>query len=171
LYIDAEVRAMKILVVYDSAFGNTEQIAKAIGSAIGAAEEVLVERVARAGTEQLKGLEVLVVGSPTQGFRPLKAIIDFIDRLPAGALKGIKVAAFDTRIASEDIKQAALRAMVKMGGYAAKHIESALKKKGGTPVMPAEGFFVMDREGPLKEGELARAAEWAREINVVRGVK
>ena len=28
--------------------------------------------------------------------------------------------------------------------------------------MPSEGFFVVESEGPLAEGELERAAEWAK---------
>ncbi len=51
---------------------------------------------------------------------------------------------------------------MKMGGYAAPRIVEALKKKGGNLVVPPEGFLVKDREGPLKEGELERAATWAK---------
>jgi len=37
-------------------------------------------------------------------------------------------------------------------------------KKGGDRVLSLEGFYVQDSEGPLKDGELERAADWVREI-------
>jgi hypothetical protein len=48
--------------------------------------------------------------------------------------------------------------------FAANPIANALKKKGGMEVIAPEGFFVMDTEGPLKDGELERAAAWAQRI-------
>jgi hypothetical protein len=56
------------------------------------------------------------------------------------------------------------RYLVDKGGYAAKHIAKALEKKGGKLVVPPEGFFVKGDNGPLAEGELARAAKWAEQI-------
>lgn len=35
---------------------------------------------------------------------------------------------------------------------------------GGTLIASPEGFFVKGKEGPLKEGELKRAASWAKVI-------
>jgi flavodoxin I len=61
---------MKTLIIYDSFFGNTEQIAQAIGRAIGSQQNVEVFRVSQATSEQLAGLNLLIVGSPTRGFRP-----------------------------------------------------------------------------------------------------
>jgi hypothetical protein len=37
-------------------------------------------------------------------------------------------------------------------------------KKGGELIAPPEGFFVQGTEGPLKEGELERASDWAKQI-------
>jgi hypothetical protein len=48
--------------------------------------------------------------------------------------------------------------------YAANHIADQLKKSGGELVIPAEGFFVEGMEGSLVEGELLRAADWARRL-------
>jgi len=53
---------------------------------------------------------------------------------------------------------------VKIFGYAAQPIAGRLEKKGGELVIPPEGFYVDDTEGPLLEGELERAADWARQI-------
>ena len=49
-------------------------------------------------------------------------------------------------------------------GYAAKPIADRLQKKGGELVVPPEGFYVADTEGPLLEGELKRAVDWANQI-------
>ena len=156
---------MKGMVIYDSVFGNTEVIARAIGSALGLVGEGEVVRVGEAKVEQLSGMELLVVGSPTRQFRPTPAITEFLKNLALGRLNGVKVAAFDTRIAKSDIKSPILAFMVNLGGYAAKPIAEAMKKKGGDLVLAPEGFFVEDQQGPLKKGEVERAADWARQIS------
>jgi flavodoxin I len=155
---------MKALVIYDSAFGNTAQIAHAIGSALGSQKEVTICQVGNVLPEQLTNLNLLIVGSPTQGFRATQAITTFLKESLASGLKGIKVAAFDTRISTSDIKSSFLRFIVKMGGFAAKPIAKSLQQRGGELVMPPEGFIVEGKEGPLKAGELERAADWAKQI-------
>ena len=47
-------------------------------------------------------------------------------------------------------------------GYAAPEIARSLERNGGTLLAPPEGFVVLGMEGPLKEGELERAAGWAQ---------
>ena len=157
---------MKTLLIYDSFFGNTEQIAQAVGKVLGLSNQVEICRVSDVKPEQLTGLKLLIVGSPTRGFRPTLAIVDLLKGISANALQGVKVAAFDTRIATSDIKSAVLRVMVNFGGYAAAPIAAQLKKKGGEVLAPPEGFFVQDREGPLKPGELERAAKWAAQLSL-----
>ena len=152
---------IKALIVYDSAYGNTEKIAISIGIAISG--DVKMLRADEALSSNLKELDFLIVGSPTQGFRATKPIQAFINSIPQHGLKGIDVAAFDTRIPASD-RGTGLRLIMKMGGYAAPRIANALEKKGGNLTVPPEGFFVEDTEGPLKEGELERAASWAKEI-------
>ena len=49
-------------------------------------------------------------------------------------------------------------------GYAAGRIANRLERKGGYLAAEPEGFIVEDSEGPLKKGELERAAIWARRI-------
>jgi len=163
---------MKVLIIYDSSFGNTEQIAQAIGHALGSQEDVEVLRVGHVEPEQLTGLKLLFVGSPTQRFRPTPAISSLLGRIPVNGLRGVQVAAFDTRISMNDIDppivRFAGRFVVKLFGYAAKPIADGLKVKGGELTIPPEGFFVEGTEGPLKEGELERAADWAKQIVATR---
>jgi len=144
---------MKVLIVYDSVYGNTEKIAKAIGGAI--TGEVKVLRVDEANPSELKTIDLLIVGSPTQGGRPTPAIRDLLNKVPEPSLQGINVAAFDTRISTK---------LVGVFGYAAGRIAGNLKGKGGTLIASPEGFFVKGTKGPLKEGELERAAGWAKGI-------
>jgi flavodoxin I len=153
---------MNALVVYDSVFGNTEKVAREIGRALEASGSVQTLRVTEANTDRLGGLDLLVVGSPTRGFRPTEGIISFLKAMPEGRLHGLKVAAFDTRIAPEDIKSPILRFLVKVGGYAAPSIAKRLEQADGRLVVPPEGFAVTGTEGPMKQGELERAAEWGK---------
>ncbi len=156
---------MKALVVYDSEFGNTEIVARAIGEVLGSDGEVDVRRVSDVQPEAFMGLDVLVVGSPTQQFNPTKATTSFLKGIPKNGLSGTKVAAFDTRLTVEEIEETAVLAFfVRIFGYAAKPIGNTLKKKGGELAIPPEGFLVQGMKGPLVEGELERAEAWAREI-------
>jgi flavodoxin len=150
------------MVVYDSVYGNTEKIAQAIGNAIKG--QVSVVRAPDANPSEVASLSLLVVGSPTQAFRSTKGVQKFIQNIPGNALRGIKVAAFDTRMNEEAVSRG-LRFMMKMGGHAAKHIADLLEKKGGNLISRPEGFFVKDKEGPLRELELERAAGWAKAIS------
>jgi flavodoxin len=160
---------MKILIVYDSVYGNTEKIAQAIAGALPASAGAAVVKPAEAGEKNLSGVKLLFVGSPTQAFRPLKPVTAFLRSLPAGSLKGVRVAAFDTRMDVKKVNNALLTFMESVFGYAAKPISDGLAKKGGRPAAEPEGFFVEGSEGPLREGELERAGEWGKRIyqNVV----
>ncbi|MFO7575865.1 MAG: flavodoxin family protein [Bacteroidales bacterium] len=152
---------MKALIIYDSVFGNTEKIAAAIAEGIENCRAGVLH-VKDADPEKLSGLSLMIVGSPTRKFRPTAEIVKFLDSIPEGLIQDIAVAAFDTRIASEDIKKKFFRFIVDTGGYAANPIADKLRKKGGILVLPPEGFFVESEKGPLKEGESERASAWAK---------
>jgi flavodoxin I len=156
---------MKILIAYDSFFGNPEQIARAIGGALENQQEVTVLRASEVAPGELAGQELLIVGSPTRAFRPSPAVSGLLNNPAAPRLNGVKVAAFDTRAALSDVGSPFLRFFMKFGGYAAKPMADMLKRLGGSLILPPEGFFVEGTEGPLKAGELERAAEWGKRIN------
>ena len=146
---------MKALIVYDSVYGNTEKIARAIAEAITPSNEVKILRAGEANPLELVSIDLLIVGSPTHAGRPMPATQDLLNKVPKLSLQGINVAAFDTRIPTK---------LVGVFGYAAGRIAGNLKRKGGTLIAPPEGFFVTGSKGPLKEGELDRAAGWAKGI-------
>jgi flavodoxin len=155
---------MKVMIIYDSFFGNTEKVAMEIGKALGPGRDVAVLRVSEARHEALKGLKLLVVGSPTRAFKPTGAITSFLKRILPGSLKDVNVAAFDTRVVLEEVNSRLLHVLAGWFGYAAKPIADRLVKKGGNLSAKPEGFFVGGTEGPLKEGELKRTAAWAKTI-------
>jgi flavodoxin I len=139
---------MKALVVYDSTYGNTEKIAQAIGEAIGG--QVL--QVDDVNPADLKAFDVLIVGSPTHGGLPTKGINNLLKA--SRRLDGINGAAFDTRTSKT------------IFGCAAPRIARSLERNGGQLLAPPESFLVRGVQGPLLEGELERAASWAKVIIV-----
>lgn len=161
---------MKALVIYDSQYGNTAQIAQAIADGLksGATStiEVALRKIGDAQPEQLSEQDVLIVGSPTQRFNATSAMRDFLKGIPRKALTGITVAGFDTRLTEEELHShgALLGKLVDWFGYAAPRISEGLEKRGGQVAIPPEGFYVGGTEGPLLEGELERAAVWARQV-------
>ncbi len=155
---------MKIIILYESFFGNTRLIAEAIGKSLKKNNEVQVLNVTEFNWNIIPKMELLIVGSATRGFRPCPATKLFLKSIPCNGLKGIMVAAFDTRISLPEIESKAIRILVKTGGYAAKQIVKALTVSGGILVVPGEGFLVKGEKGPLNDGELERAAKWADQI-------
>lgn len=155
-----EMVLMKAVVLYDSVYGNTEKVAKAIAGGVGPGCEA---RRISSGVPGLKGVDMLIVGSPTHGGRPTKPVGDFLQRMPGGALGGVGVACFDTRNDLEG-EGPFVRKIVDFFGYAATSISKILEKKGGRILAPPEGFFVEGKEGPMKEGEIERATAWGRKL-------
>jgi flavodoxin len=149
---------MKALVVYDSVFGNTEKIARAVADGLAGRGEVRLVRAGATGAGDIKGTDLLIVGAPTQGGRPTPAVQAFLKAIPPGDLRNVRTAAFDTRIV-----RGGVGTFAKLFGYASRRIESELKRGGGTH-LASEGFAVKGREGPLEDGETARAMVWARGI-------
>jgi flavodoxin len=153
---------MNVLIVYDSVYENTEKIAKAIASGIKG--EASVVKAGEADVAEIASLDLLLVGSPTHGGRPTPAVKNFMNKIPDGGLKNIKVTAFDTRISGKD-KGVGIKILVGVFGYAAGRIVDVLKSKGGTLAAMPEGFTVEDNEGPLAVGELGRAAKWGESLS------
>ncbi len=138
---------MKILVVYDSKFGNTERIAKSIAAGVGSTHQVTVEPAGAAG-EIDPSVDLMIVGGPTQAHGATPAMKTFLSRLPD--LPGTRCATFDTRYDKPRW----------LTGAASGVIEDGLRKHGGRPVGPGESFFIEHSEGPLAPGEEDRAVSW-----------
>jgi len=145
---------MQSLVVYDPLFGNTVQLAQAIGGMLGERGSVGFATVREGAPPELAGIDLLVVGSPTIFRRETRAMRELIASIPAGGLAGIRVAAFDTRP----------RAARWRSGSAARHVAGRVKSLGGTLVIPAESFFVAGSRRRLEAQEIERAMVWARRV-------
>ena len=142
---------MKALIIYDSLYGNTEQIAKAMVTALG--KEAKAVRVGAVKDADITSHSLIIIGSPTQGGRPTIATKAFLDGLTADKLTDKRFAAFDTRLRG---------IFPKVFGWAADRIEKAIREKGGNTTAQPQGFFVKSAKGPLVEGELERATTWAK---------
>ena len=140
---------MKTIVIYDSLFGNTKLVAEAVAAAC----DAKIFRAGDVANLDLKNVDLLIVGSPTQGGRPTEQVQTWLESLPD--LGGTRVAAFDTRFKTK---------LVGIFGYAADKITSQLEDSNGKLVVPPQGFIVSHTKGPLVGGEIDKAKAWAKQI-------
>jgi flavodoxin len=163
---------MKALVVYESMFGNTEQIARAVADGLGESVDVQLVEVSHAPGEPDADLALIVAGGPTHAFSMSRentradainrgaeagerefGLREWMAALPSGHLAA-KIATFDTKIES----------MRYVPGSAAKAAAKAAHRHGYPSAAKAESFYVRDVDGPLVEGEIDRARAWARQL-------
>jgi flavorubredoxin len=132
---------VKALVVYDSVYGNTEKVAKALAVGLKSGEvEVDVVKVDAVKFDELGDFDLLCVGSPVHGWNASKPVKEFLERLKSvQGLSGKKAFAFDTKMKS------------RLAGSAGGKIERKLKDLGLTIAKPSESAIVRGREGPLEE--------------------
>lgn len=138
---------MKTLVVYDSNFGNTKQVADVISKTIGGNNKSI--SVKDFNESDLNNVELLIFGSPITGWRPSEASLNLIDKLD-GKLKGICFTTFDTRL------------KIFVHGDAKEKLAKHLSDFGAKLIFEPQAFYVKGKEGPLYEGELEKAAKWAQ---------
>jgi hypothetical protein len=159
---------MKALVVFESMFGNTAEIAGAIADGLAGTYDVTVADVH--DMPPVADSALLVIGAPTHAFgmsrpatradaarqgavRPGAAevgIREYLARQPA--LTGLAATAFDTRVNRP------------LSGSAARKAVRRLRALGCRVVAPAESFQVTGMTGPLVTGEIDRARRWARAV-------
>ncbi|MDD3648444.1 MAG: flavodoxin family protein [Candidatus Dojkabacteria bacterium] len=147
---------MNVLIIFDSLHGNTEKVARAISHGISDARVVSVKEASK---ENISDYELIVCGAPTHGGRPKPEAKAYLDNIPSGALKGKKVAAFDTRAIVEK-QNFFLKWLMGIMGFAAPKISKSLKSNDWDLVAESEGFFVEDTKGPYKDGKIERARKW-----------
>ena len=157
---------MKAIVVYESLWGNTAAVARAIAEGIGPEARAL--STAEATPDAIADATLIVAGAPIQGFSlpndrmragirtdtipapdlSTPTLRSWLEHLPAGHGRS---AAFDTKIRWSP-------------GSAASVIDRELAKAGYAPVAKAEHFIVAGQTGPLKDGELERARQWGGQL-------
>ena len=142
---------MNALIIYESQFGNTEQIARSIAHALAQRGSVRLEPIEKADPMMFEGADLLVLGSPTQHHEATPDMLACLDHIPPQMLAKLAVAVFDTRYHIARV----------FAGSAAHVIAKEVQQRGGRLIAPPESFFVTNREGPLEAGEVERAASWA----------
>lgn len=140
---------MHSLVIYASRSGNTRTIAEAIARGLethGTARVASIDEVASA---RPPGVDLLVIGAPTEGHGIYPPMVQWLDRLPSQAMAGLPVVAFDTRINWPRV----------LSGSAAAGIATRLERLGARQFAPPESFIV-NKVPALLPGEADRATAW-----------
>ena len=145
---------MKTLVLYDSMYGNTERIAKAMTKALEEFGPANALRVDHAQLNDMGGVGLLMIGCPTQAWQLTPATRTFIKLILNDVPAQFAVACFDTRLNKPKW----------LTGSAADGIAKQVKKIHVAQILPPESFLVASKEGPLVQGELERAVAWARDL-------
>ncbi|NEE03596.1 flavodoxin family protein [Phytoactinopolyspora halotolerans] len=163
---------MDAWVVYESMFGNTKALAEAIAAGL-AAREVRVLEVGEAPLVIPATVGLLIVGCPTHAFGMSRAstreeaakeaphgvlsarigVREWFDALERDASGTTAAVTFDTRVNRP-----------RLPGSAAAAAEKRLKRLGFATVARPMSFYVHGKEGPLVEGEIERATEWAAQL-------
>lgn len=131
---------MKAVVVYDTKFGNTEQVAKGIAKVLNG--DIII--VTNVDFTKLKDYDIFAFGCPTHAWNMSKGMKQALNSLKGHSFKGKRAAAFDTKYKS------------RFAGSAAKKIQSKLKKLDFEIAMDPVSFIVTGSEGPLAEGEMEK---------------
>lgn len=163
---------MKALVVYESMWGNTREIAEAVASGLGRHVEVSTADVGSAPATISADIDLLVVGGPTHAYAlssPSSRREHAAEGAPASQLdRGLRewldqvvlpsappvVAVFDTRLGL-------MRAVPTSAGRKAGKILTA---RGCRLASEPHSFYVHGHNGPLEPGERARAALWGERV-------
>jgi hypothetical protein len=160
---------MHAVVVFETLWGNTEQIAREIAEGIGLEAAEMVEAVSAPAVLETD-VDLLVVGGPTHAFSmssektresakqqgatniPLRGIREWIESLSSPG-RDVLVATFDTRVTSP-----------RLPGSAAKKAMKRLVALGFRPLAKPESFGVHGYSGPVTDGELERARRWGEHL-------
>lgn len=156
---------MRAIVIFESLWGNTAQIARAIATGLEQVAPVELSTASDAPTH-LESYDLVVVGGPTHAFsmsRPstresatenqqapvvTRGIREWLSDVTP-VFSSIPAVAFDTKVASP-----------RLPGSAAKAARSELRGLGFDVTTPPETFRVHGYTGPLVDGELSRATQW-----------
>jgi hypothetical protein len=164
---------MKAVVVYESLWGNTAAIARAIAEGLGDGATAL--STSEAAGAAIDGVDLIVAGAPLLGFSlPTEQMRDGIARTPpagpAPDLSSPSMRAWMAGLRSGRAGFAAFETRIWWSpGSAPKHIAAALTAKGYHQVALPEKFMVTGRTGPLKDGELDRARAWGASLAETAG--
>ena len=142
----------KVVIIYDTVYGNTARAAEAIGEGMKEAGlQVELKHVKDVKPEDVTAFDVIVMGSPTHAGDMSEDMRSFVTGLKGLTLEGKKGAAFDTRYVGEEVG-------------AAVSMEMSMMELGIDVIVPGSPFWVEGAEGPIVEGELPKCKEFGRAI-------
>jgi hypothetical protein len=164
---------LRALVAYESLFGNTERVARAVVAGLRLeGVDTTVVNVSHSGAVDLTDVDLLVVGAPTHAFS-LSRPATRHDAVGQGGredaegvgmrewLRALRdsdrrrlVATFDTRMTRVRYLPAC----------ASRRAARELAEHGHTMVSVPMGFLVKDVSGPLESREVDRAIAWSRRV-------
>jgi hypothetical protein len=158
---------MKAIVVYESLWGNTAAVARAIAEGLGAGTQVF--STAQADAAIVAGADLIVAGAPVLGFRvPSAQMLQMIDQSRekvAPDLSHPAMAAWLDGLAAGRGRAAAFETRIWWSpGGSTGGIERGLEAKGYTRLARAQRFIVTGKYGPLRAGELEKARAWGAEL-------
>ncbi|MBN1425187.1 hypothetical protein JXA88_11585 [Candidatus Fermentibacteria bacterium] len=160
---------MKAIVVYESLWGNTAAIARAIAEGIGAEASAL--STSQASVEALAGADLIVAGAPLLGFRlPTESMRNSIGRDPKHAQRPADLSQPSLRswlaaLPKGSGRSAAFETRFKWSpGSATGAIGKSLMRAGYQPIAKDERFLVKGTYGPLADAEVERAKAWGAEL-------
>ncbi len=145
---------MKGVVVYDTSYGNTKQIAETVTDALKESGiEVDLFDVKEVKKLSAKDYDFLALGSPTRMNTMSWTIRRFIGRLKSAEWANKAFIAFDTELVG---------VIEKNGPSAAEKIAERLREKKMNQLLPVLKTNVLGTKGPLKESEIERTKEYIR---------
>ena len=162
---------MRALVVYESLFGNTKQVAEAIADGLRSGMDVELTHVVDVWHAD-PAVQLVVVGGPTHAMSMTRASTR-AEAVKQGAKDGAEVGLRDwlktfrpglskPLMATFDTKLAKAR---RMPGSAAKAAARAGRRRGFTLATRPQSFWVEGTPGPLVPGELDRARAWGSSLS------
>ncbi len=148
---------MKVLIVYETKYGNTKKAAETIGESIKeAGNEITVVKVDAVEMDSIKDYGAIVIGSPTYASSQAKSIKKFINSLSVE--EDVNIVVFDTHTGDGKSTGGIMRRAVKK---MEKQIEKNPKLN---KVMDGLQVAVKGIKGPLIDGELDKCKEFGKEL-------
>jgi len=164
---------MNAIVVYESLWGNTAEVARAVAEGLGPGARAL--RTDEAGPADVEAADLIVAGAPVFGFKlSSEKMRDGIRQSPGkGPAPDLTCPLLRTWLA--DVPRgsawcAAFDTQVRGPfGKGAPEIVQLLEARGYTSIAEPQGFVVKGSQGPLKKGEAERARAWGEQLALEMG--
>jgi hypothetical protein len=160
---------MNAVVVYESHWGNTAAIARAVAEGLGPEARALTTD--QATTAAIVDADLIVAGAPVIGFRLASdKMRDSMASDPGKAPSPPDLSHPSMRSWLRDLPQghacsAAFETRIWWSPRGATgDIERGLRSAGYRPLAKAAKFVVEGSYGPLRDGELERARQWGAEL-------